>query len=158
MTDYAAVGNAIKTTLLADAWLGNPANVKSIETEKRGYDIQAQKDAMYFSKDDLPAIAIVATAQGKASEQTTTNEIVSVIKPQVVGLVRQRDRQAAISAACAIAANIERVLEKQKSSAQALGIDAFVNNVSTGFEDFKDGEYYLIVATTVCDVEITTSF
>ena len=158
MTDYTAVGAAIRTTFLADSWLGNTANVLTIETEKRGFNIQDQKDAEYFSEVDLPAIAIVSSGSGKTSEQTTTNEIESFVKPEIICIVRGRDRRTVIGTAQTIISNIERVLEKQKTSVNALGIDAFVLNVSTQIEESKDGEYYFIVSKTTCDVEITTTF
>lgn len=158
MTDYTAIGNAIKTTFLADAWLGNVANVKTIELEKRGYNIQDQKNADFFSQNDLPAIAIVSNGSGKSSEQQTTNEIHSTVKPQIIGIIRSRNRQTALGLLQTMVSNIESVLEKQKKSTQALGIDAFVMNISTTEAEYKDGEYYLMISTTTCDIEVITTF
>lgn len=158
MTDYALVGNAIKTTLLADSWIGNTANVKTLEVHKRGFMIQDARDAQYFNVNDIPAIAIVPNAAPKSSTQTTTNEIRSVAKSQVITVTRNRDPHAGRDVQCGIVANVERVLEKQKSSAQSLDIDAYVFNVSTLEEQFKDGDYYYFVSTTSCDIEIVTQF
>ena len=158
MTDYALVGNAIKSTLLADSWIGNAANVKTVEIHKRGFMIQDARDAQYFNVNDIPAIAIVPNAAPKSSTQTTTNEIRSVAQSQVIAVTRNRDPQTGRDVQCGIVANIERVLEKQKSSSQALGIDAYVFNVSTLDEQFKEGDHYYFVSTTNCDIEIVTQF
>ena len=54
--------------------------------------------------------------------------------------------------------NIERILEKQKSSANNLGIDAFVQSVNTTEEQFKKGEYYYFISTSTALIELTSSF
>ena len=46
MTDTVALGAAVETTLKADAWVGNLANVKTIEIHKRGFKIQDLRDAL----------------------------------------------------------------------------------------------------------------
>lgn len=66
MTDYTALDNVIKATLQNDTWIGN--NVQTIETYKRGFSIQDEKGARFFSTDDLPAIAIVLNSEGKQQE------------------------------------------------------------------------------------------
>ncbi len=156
MTDYTALGNAIKTTLQNDTWIGN--NVQTIETHKRGFSIQDEKDARFFATDDLPAIAIVPNSEGKQQEIQTTNEIRETVPAQVVTVTRQRDAQAGMTTQHSLVQNIERVLEKQKSSADSLGIDAFVQNVSTIEEQLKKGEYYYFISTTTAQIELTTSF
>ena len=145
MTDYSQVGNAVRAALLADSWLGNLANVKTVEIWKRGFMIQDARDARFFNANDLPALAIVPNAEPKKSEQVTTNEILSLVKSHVIAITRHRSPQTGQDIHAAIVANVERVLEKQKSSVQNLGIDAFVHNVSTLDEQFKDGEYYCFV-------------
>lgn len=156
MTDYSQIGNAIKATLLADFWLGNTANVKTVEVHKRGFMLQDARDAQYFG--DLPAIAIVPNAKPKTSVQTTTHEIRSVVKSQVIAISRNRDSQTGRDAQALIVANLERVLEEQKTSARDLGIDAYVFNISSVEEQFKDGDHYIFVTTTGCDIEITAQF
>jgi len=156
VTDYTALGNAIKTTLQNDTWIGN--NVQTIETHKRGFSIQDEKDARFFATDDLPAIAIVPNSEGKQQEIQTTNEIRETVPAQVVTVTRQRDAQAGMTTQHSLVQNIERVLEKQKSSADSLGIDAFVQNVSTIEEQLKKGEYYYFISTTTAQIELTTSF
>ena len=88
MTDYTALGNAIKTTLKNDSWIGE--NVPTIETYKRGFSIQDDKDSLYFSTGDLPAIAVIPNSDGKQQETPTTNEIREIISAQVVAVTRQR--------------------------------------------------------------------
>ena len=69
MTDYTQVGNAVKTTFLADSWLGNPANVKTLEVWKRGFMIQDARDARFFNVNELPAIAIVPNAEPRSASR-----------------------------------------------------------------------------------------
>lgn len=158
MTDYFAVGDAIKTTLLADSWLGNPANVKTMEVYTRGFSIQSLADAQNFDENDLPALAIVPNGAAKSSDQVTTNEIRSLVKPRIIAVTRNSDLQAGGKYQNDIVANIERVLEKQKTSTQALGIDAYVFNVATSGQEFKHGTYFYFVSTTNCEVEIQDQF
>ncbi|MBC8284364.1 MAG: hypothetical protein H8E32_11170 [Nitrospinae bacterium] len=156
MTDYTALGIAIKTTLQNDTWFGN--NVQTIETHKRGFSIQDEKDARFFSKEDLPAIAIVPNAESKKQEIQTTNEIRETISAQVVAVSRTRNAQSGMTTHQSLVQNIERVLEKQKSSADNLGIDAFVQSVGTLEEQFKKGEYYYFISTTTAQIDLTATF
>ncbi len=158
MTDYSALGNAIKTTLLNDIWLGNPVNVQTIETHKRGFSIRDEKDARFFSPDDLPAIAIIPNSEGKQQEVQTTNEIREIVPVQLVAVTRQRNAQTGITSHHILVKNIERILEKQKSSSENLGIDAYVQNVSTAEEQYKKGEYYYLISTTTAQIELTVNF
>ncbi|MBI5427262.1 MAG: hypothetical protein HZA02_03160 [Nitrospinae bacterium] len=158
MTDYARIGDAVRTTLLADSWLGNPANVKTVETHKRGFSLQDDKDALAFSHDELPAIAIVPNAGPKQSDQTATNEIRSVARSQAAVVSYHRDARTGLNNHLQIVANLERVLERQKTSQDDLGIDAFVAEVSTEQEQFKKGEYYYFLSRTDFNVEVTSAF
>lgn len=158
MTDYTDLGNAIKTTLQNDSWVGNSVNVKTIETHKRGFSIQDEKDARFFSPSDLPAIAVATNVEGKQQEFGATNEIRETVPAQVVLVTRQRDPQSGLIAHHALVANIERVLEKQKSSSNDLGIGGFVREVSTGEEQFKKGEFYYFISTTTAQIELTVNF
>ncbi len=158
MTDYTALGNAIKTTLQNDSWVGDSANVKTIETHKRGFSIQDEKDARFFSPSDLPAIAVVPNAEAKQQEPGATNEIRETVPAQVIAVTRLRDAQAGLTVHHSLVANIERVLDKQKSSSADLGIGAFVREVNTTEEQFKKGEYYYFISTTSTQIELTVNF
>jgi hypothetical protein len=57
-----------------------------------------------------------------------------------------------------VVGNIERVLEKQKSSNNDLGIGGFVREVTTDEEQFKKGEYYYFISTTNAQIELTVNF
>ncbi len=158
MTDYTSLANAIKTTLQSDAWTGNTANIKTIETNKRGFSIQDTRDGLYFGDGDLPALAVIPNARPKEQSQETTNEIRETLRSQVVGVSRNRDARTGLETHTTIVQNVERVLEKQKSSTDNLGIDAFVQKVSTTHDQFKRGEYYYFVSTTEVSIELTTNF
>jgi hypothetical protein len=158
MTDYTSLGAAIKTTFEADAWLGNVANVKTIEVHKRGFKINKDKDSLYMDTDGLPGIIIIPNMQPKGQNQTTTNEIEEIIKSQVITLTRHRKLQVGMNAHFALVANVERVLQKQKSSADDLGIDAFVRSVSTEDNNDKEGDYYYFTSQTSAEIELTATF
>lgn len=158
MTDYTALGNAIKITFENDSWLGNSINVRTIETHKRGFSIQDEKDARFFSPSDLPAIAVVPNAEPKQQEPGTTNEIRETVPAQLIAVTRHRLSQPGMNDHHTLVANVERVLEKQKSSNADLGIDGFVREVSTAEDQFKKGEYYYFISTTTAQIELTTNF
>lgn len=158
MTDYTVLGNAIKTTLQNDLWVGNSSNVKTLETHKRGFSIQDEKDARFFSPSDLPAVAIIPNSEGKQQEPGATNEIRETVSTQVIAVTRHRDAQSGLTAHYYLVTNIERVLDKQKSSIDDLGIGGFVQGVSTSEEQFKKGDYYYFISTTTAQIELTVNF
>lgn len=155
MTDYTFLANAVKTTLENDSWLGNPANVKTIEIHRRGFSLQDSKDARFFSASDVPAIAVIPNSGPKQQRLETTNEIRETVLCEISAVSRDRDSRVGMTAHQARIQNIERVLEKQKSSANDFGIDAFVRQVSTTEEQIKKGEYYYFLSTTTASVELT---
>jgi len=158
VTDYTSLANAIKTTLQADTWLGNLANVKTIEIHRRGFSLQDSKDAQFFSEVDIPAIAVIPNSSPKQQRQETTNEIREIIPSEIAAVSRDRDLQAGLTAHQTLIQNIERVLEKQKSSLNDFGIDAFVQQVSTTESQLKKGEYFYFVSTTTARIELTATF
>ncbi|QPJ64588.1 MAG: hypothetical protein G3M78_03925 [Candidatus Nitrohelix vancouverensis] len=158
MTDYSQLATAVASTLSADAFLGDSANVKTIETHKRGFSIQDNRDSLFFGDVDLPAIAVVPNSEPKESALTTTREQVDSVKAQVVAVSRDRDAQAGLDAHYQIVQHIETILEKQRSSTDHLGLDAFVRQVATEHESFKKGEFYYFVSTTSALIELTVTF
>ena len=158
VTDYTSLANAIKTSLENDSWLGNPANVKTIEIHRRGFSLQDPKDAQFFSASDVPAVAVIPNSSPKQQRLETTNEIRETIPCEISAVSRHRDFKAGMTAHQAIVQNIERVLEKQKSSIDDLGIDAFVPQVSTTEEQIKKGELYYFLSTTTARIELTATF
>ncbi len=158
MTNYTVLGNAIKTTLANDSWVGNSVNVKTLETYKRGFSIQDEKDARFFAPSDLPAIAVAPNADAKQQEPGGTNEIREIVPAQVIAVTRQRNAQFGLATHHNLVANVERVLDKQKSSNDDLGIGGFVREVSTTEEQFKKGEYYYFISTTTAQIELTVKF
>lgn len=158
MTDYTSLANAIKTTLLADSWLGNSANVKTMEIHRRGFSLQDPKDAQFFSQADLPAIAIIPNSGPKQQRLTTTNEIRETVFCEIAAVSRDRGLQTGMTVHQSLIQNIERVLEKQKSSLNDLGLDAFVQQVSTTENQVKKGEFYYFISTTRAQIELTVNY
>lgn len=158
MTDYASLAQAVKTTLENDSWLGNPANVKTIEIHRRGFSLQNPKDAQFFSSSDIPAVVVIPNSGSKQQRLETTNEIRETILCEISAVSRDRDLRAGMTAHQTRIQNIERILEKQKSSVDDFGIDAFVQQVSTTEEQIKKGEYYYFLSTTTARIELTATF
>ncbi len=158
MTDYTSIANAIQTTLSADSWLGNSANVQTIEIHRRGFSLQDPKDAQFFSPADLPAIAINPNSGPKQQRLTTTNEISETLFTEIGAVSFNRELQAGMTVHQNLVQNIERVLEKQKSSLNDLGIDGFVKQVSTTENQLKKGEFYYFISTTRAEIERTANF
>lgn len=158
MTDYNALALAIQTTLEQDAFLGDTANIKTIDTERRGFSLSDEADAQFFSPEDLPALAVIANARAKDSSLVTTNEIRETLRSEIITISRSRDLQAGLSAHQDLLFHVERVLEKQKTSANNLGIDAFVRSLATSTEQTKSGEYFYLISTTTVDIELTAVF
>jgi hypothetical protein len=158
MTDYTSLANAIQTTLSDDAWLGNIANVKTIEIHRRGFSLQDPKDAQFFSETDLPAIAIIPNSGPKQQRLATTNEIRESLFCEITAVSRNRGLQNGMTVHQSLIQNIERVLEKQKSSLNDLGFDAFVRQVSTTENQVKKGEYYYFISTTRAQIDLTANF
>lgn len=158
MTDYTSLANAIQTTLQADSWIGNPANVKTVEIHRRGFSLQDPKDAQFFSEADLPAIAIIPNSGPKQQRLTTTNEILETLFSEIAAISRARSLPSGMTLHQDIVKNIERVLEKQKSSLNDLGVDAFVRQVSTTENQIKKGEFYYFISTTRAEIEWTANF
>jgi hypothetical protein len=158
VTDYTSLANAIKNTLVSDSWLGNSVNVKTIEIHRRGFSLQDHKDAQYFSEVDIPAIAVISNSSPKQQRQETTNEIRETIPCEIAAVSRDRDLQNGMTAHQALIQNIERVLEKQKSSVDDFGIDAFAQQVSTTESQLKKGHYYYFLSTTTARIELTATF
>jgi hypothetical protein len=158
VTDYTSLANAIKTTFVADSWLGNAANVKTIEIHRRGFSLQDSKDAQYFSEADIPAIAVIPNTSPKQQRQETTNEILETIPCDIAAVSRHRDLQIGMTAHQTLIQNIERVLEKQKSSLNDFGVDAFVQQVSTTESQMKKGEFFYYISTTTARIELTATF
>jgi len=158
MTDYTVLANAIKATLTADEQLGNVANVKTIESRKRGFSVQSNSDALFFGDAELPALAIIPNARGKQTSLSTTNEARETHTAQIVVISRDRDAQAGLDAQSTIVENVERVMEAQRSSSDNLGIDAFVRSVSSTDEQFKKGDHYYFATTVEAQIELTATF
>ncbi len=157
MTDYTSLANAIHSTLSADAWLGNSVNVKTIEIHRRGFSLQDPKDAQFFSEADLPAIAVIPNAGPKQQRLSTTNEIRETLFCELAAVSRDRALQNGMTAHQSLIQNIERVLEKQKSSLNDLGVDAFVRQVSTTENQLKRGEFFYFISTTRAEIEMTAN-
>lgn len=158
MTDYTSLANAIKTTLQADPWIGNLVNVKTIETYKRDFSLQGEEGPSFYKEEELPAMGIIPNASPKLQEDHTVGELLEEINPEIITVSFGPDLPSAPQEHDEIIGNLERVLEAQNKSAVALGIDAYVKNISTITERDKKDKNYIYFSRTSFTVSLTTIY
>ncbi len=158
MVDYVALANAIKTTLEADSWVGNIANVKTVETYSREFSLQGEEGAPFYKDTELPAMAITPNAQGKSQDGAAVGEILESVASEVMTVTFHSVVLTAAQEHDTIIKNLERVLDAQKTSSADLGIDALVKDVSTETERFKKGANYFHLSRTRFTVLLTATY
>lgn len=141
MTDYTALANAIKTTLEADSWVGDAANIVTLETFERDFSLQGLGEDQFFKEAELPAVNIVPN-RGKEQDLETVGEILESIQCELIAESFDPDPLTAAQEHDAMIKNLERVLAAQNTSLNDLGIDALVKEISTETGDFKKGKNY----------------
>jgi len=155
---YKEIQDAIKTTLDADSYFdGTSASVETIEVNERQIELRHKPQYLGFLYSELPTLTIKAV--GKESDLNTTREIREEFLVQCRLISRSRDEQSGMDTHLGKVKEIERVLRKQLTSADDLGINAFVTDVNTEHEDIeKDGNYYVYKTLTFCTVEIIETY
>lgn len=158
MSSYKEIQDAIKTTIDADSYfLGTKATVLTVEVNEREGELRHKPIYSGFLYSELPALTI--SAIGKESELETVQEIKEDFLIQCRLITRARDEQAGMDTHWLKVKEIERVLRKQISSADDLGICGFVTNVNTEHEPTeKDGTYWIIKTLTFLNVEVIETY
>jgi len=158
MTDYTHINQSIKATLVRDSWIGNSANVKTIEDFKREFSLQGDDDKPFYKDSELPAMAIDSKAGGKEQNLETVGEIRENIFSEITIISGDADAQTAEINHNTIIQNLERVLEAQITSIQDLGLDALVKDVATDpVEPFKKANKTYYFSRTTLTLDITQS-
>ena len=153
MTDYTSIANALKTTLTADSWLGNTVNVKTVEIHQRGENISRSGDSLYFASNETPALAIVPNVAKSTSALISAEEVLISTRCQILGFTFDVNAQTGMANHIQLLTNLERVLEKQKSEQDDLGIGARVWDVSSQTDRKKKGSLFYFVSKTEFNVE-----
>lgn len=156
--DYTALANAIKTTLEADSWLGNVANVVTIEAFPREFSLQGEGGQLFYEESELPAMSINPNADPKGQDTETVGEILESVSAEITTISYHTDPSTAYTEHNTILSNLERVLDAQKTSVADLGIDALVKDVSTTPGTFKKGSNYFYYSRTNFTVLLTTLY
>lgn len=158
MSSYKEIQDAIKTTLDADSWFDETSSsIQLVEVNEREIEIRHKPQYLGFKYSELPALTIKAV--GKDSSLHTTQEIQEQFEVELRLITRSRAAQSGRDTHLGKVKEIERVLRKQVSSSDDLGINAFVFDVNTEMEDTeKDGNYYIFKTTTFCTVEIIETY
>lgn len=141
MTDYTALANAIKTTLQGDPWIGNTANIKTIETYKRDVSLQSVGGAPFYKEAELPALAVYPNRGKTQSGRTVTLDLnavqveITVVSFNTVVLTAAQEHHTAVH-------KIETLLDAQKTEAQDFGKGVFARDVETTTLRWKKGNKY----------------
>ncbi len=157
--DYSAIEDALVVVFAADDWLKIVAgNVAVIEARVRE---EATTDGALIwglARDtELPGIIVVAEPARR--EPITHGEHDNFIPITVMAFVSDPVRTTARAARRTLVENLERVIEKQISSAQAWGIAAAtqVSTMRTESDLYKEGDNYIGAAEITFEILKITS-
>ena len=158
MSSYHEIQDAVKTTIDADSYFdGSSSSVQTTEVNERKVEVRHKPQYMGFLYSELPALTIKCI--GKESDLNTTREIREEFTVEMRLITRARDEQSGMDTHLDKIKEIERVLRKQVTSADDLGINAFVTEVNTELEETdKDGNYWVFKTLTFCTVEIIETY
>jgi hypothetical protein len=151
--DYSAIEDAIAVVFNADAWLTNTANVKQIEARVRE-NATIDKALIWGLARDTELPGIIVWADPARRESVTIGEHDNFIPITVMAFVSDPVRNTARAALAVVLENLERVIEKQISSAQAWGIAAAtqVQTIRTDSTVYKDGDNYIAEAEITFEI------
>lgn len=158
MSSYKEVQDAIKTTVDADSYFdGSTSSVNTVEVNEREIDIRHKAQYAGFLYSELPSLTIKAI--GKESELNTTREISEFFTVQCKMITRARNEQSGMDTHLGKVKELERVLRKQVTSSDDLGINAFVTDVNTELEENEaDANYWIFKSLTFLTVEIIETY
>jgi hypothetical protein len=158
MSSYKEIQDAIKTTLDADSWFDETSStIQKTEVNERKVELRHKPQYMGFLYSELPAFTIKCV--GKESELNTTREIQENFEVEMRLITRARDEQTGMDTHWGKIKEVERTLRKQVTSADDLGINAFVTEVHSEIEEIeKDGDYWVFKTLTFCNVEIIETY
>ena len=157
-SSYKEVQDAIKTTVDADSWFtGLAATVNTTEVNEREVDIRHKPQYAGFLYSELPSLTFKAI--GKESDLNTTREIREEFLVQCTLITRARNEQSGMDTHLGKVKELERVLRKQVTSADDLGINAFCFDVNTEMQPSqKDGNYWVFTTITFVTVEVIETY
>lgn len=157
--DYSAIEDAIVVVFAADDWLKIVAgNVKVIEARVREAATTETEETYGLTRDtELPGI--IVTAGSARREPVTCGEHDNFIPISVLAIISELERTTARVTLTTLVENLERVIEKQVTSAQAWGTAAatVIPSMQTSDERFKDGDNHIGRATITFDILKITS-
>jgi hypothetical protein len=157
-SSYKEVQDAIKATLDADSWFDETSStIQKTEVNERKAELRHKPQYMGFLYSELPAFTIKCV--GKESSLHTTREIQENFEVEMRLITRSRNEQTGMDTHWGKIKEVERALRKQVTSADDLGINAFVTEVRSEIEEIeKDGDYWVFKTLTFCDVEIIETY
>ncbi len=157
--DYSAIEDAIVVVLKADAWLDPTAsNVNLIEARVRELAYTDDNDTWGLAlQNELPGIIVEADPARRAKD--TVGEHINYIPITVMAIVADPVRTTARSTLTTLVENLERVIEKQVSSAQAWGLAAttIVSSMTTEMVVENHGKTWVGKAEMTFDIDKITS-
>jgi hypothetical protein len=157
--DYSVVEDAIVAEFVADGWLDTAAgNVAVIEARVRENAITDKALIWGLARDtELPGIIVYAETARRVP--ITTGEHDNFIPITVMAFVSELKRTTARAAHVTLVENLERVIEKQVSSAQSWGINAttVIPTIRPESTLYKEGDNYIGEAEITFEILKITS-
>jgi len=143
VTDYTAIGTAIKDTLWGDSWINNFPNIKVIESSQRESSLQGA-DSPFFKTNEVPFIVIKPIASKKKEVSGTVTGKVDSIPVEILFISGDADAKTSQNQHETLAYNIERILDNQNLSGLGFGISGFMAAMNSTTTRFKKGNiiYY----------------
>ncbi len=159
--DYSAIEDAIVVVLKADAWLdpATASNVKVIEARVRETALLDNQPTWGLGREnELPGIIVQAGPARR--DKDTTRELINFIPIQIVAIVGEVQRVTAKATLTTLVENLERVIEKQVSSAQDWGLVAatIISSMQTSTTVFEEStDNFIGQAEIEFDIDKITS-
>ena len=153
MTDYTALGTAIKDTLWGDSWINDFPNIKVIESYPREASLQGV-DSPFFKANEVPFIVIMPKVSGKSGIAGTVTRKVESIPVEILMVSGNPNVKTAGNEHDTIVYNIERVLDNQNLAGKGFGISGFMAGTNSATTRFKKGNVFYYSSKINFQVEL----
>ena len=157
--DYSAIEDAIVAVFAADAWLAIAVGHVAVIEARLRENAYIDKALIYGLARDTELPGIIVQADRARREKVTCGEHDNFVPITVWVFVSELLRTTARVSLTTIVEQVERVVEKQVTSAQAWGIAAAtqVGTMRTEFTVFGEGDNFIGEAVITFDILKITS-
>ena len=155
MPSYKDLNDSLKTKLEANAYI--IANSVTVQKWARGMEVQDDDGSISTNDSDLPLAVITIPHAGKTS--TDNPRVIDSLIPGMVEIVTvAATRQAGVDPHLDLMDAIETELEALKTSANNLGTNTLVTNVTGVPVSLKRGENWYFITRMTFQIMRTNTF